>query len=113
MKWRYTIRLENFRNRKSPTNSSDESILWPNPGQTVKLWLNDYWHAAPRIGLAYRLTNTTVIRAGYGIFTVSPNFDQINTLQVNPPTGAAVEAINPTTNPVATIQNPSAIQTVE
>jgi outer membrane receptor protein involved in Fe transport len=83
-----------------------DPILWPNPGQTVKLWLNDYWHAAPRIGLAYRLTNTTVLRAGYGIFTVSPNFDQINTLQVNPPTGAAVEAINPTSNPVATIQNP-------
>jgi outer membrane receptor protein involved in Fe transport len=81
-------------------------ILWPNPGQTVPLWLNEYWHATPRVGLAYRVTNNTVIRAGYGIFTVSPNFDQINTLQVNPPTGAAVVAINPTTNPVATIQNP-------
>jgi hypothetical protein len=29
-----------------------------------------YNHFAPRVGLAYRLTNTTVVRAGYGIYWV-------------------------------------------
>ena len=80
--------------------------LWPNPGQTVPLWQNEYWHIGPRVGLAYRLTGKTVFRAGYGIFTVTPNFDQINTLQNNPPTGANTTAINSTRNPAATIQNP-------
>jgi hypothetical protein len=57
-------------------------------------------------GNAYRLTGNTVFRAGYGIFTVTPNFDQVNTLQNNPPIGANITAINTTVNPIATIQNP-------
>ena len=58
--------------------------LYPDAGKTVSLWQNEYWHIAPRVGVAYRLTGNTVFRAGYGIFTVSPNFDQVNTLQNNP-----------------------------
>lgn len=85
---------------------SPAPVLWPNPGQTVPLWKNEYWHIAPRVGLAYRITNNTVFRGGYGIFTVSPNFDQVNTLQNNPPIGANLSALNTTVNPVATIQNP-------
>jgi hypothetical protein len=80
--------------------------LWPNPGQTVPLWENEYWHIGPRAGVAYRLTGNTVLRAGYGIFTVTPNFDQINTLQNNPPIGANITAINTISKPVAIIQNP-------
>ncbi len=86
--------------------ASSIPYLWPNPGKTEPLWLNEYWHIAPRVGLAYRLTGNTVFRSGYGIFTVTPNFDQVNTLQNNPPIGANITAINPTVNPVATIQNP-------
>jgi hypothetical protein len=56
--------------------------------------------------LAYRITANDVFRGGYGIFTVSPNFDQVNTLQNTPPIGAKLTAINTTVNPVATIQNP-------
>jgi hypothetical protein len=72
----------------------------------VPLWKNEFWHIAPRVGLAYRLNGNTVFRVGYGIFTVTPNFDQVNTLQNNPPIGANITAINTTVNPVATIQNP-------
>jgi hypothetical protein len=86
--------------------ASSTPRLYPDAGQTVALWKNEYWHIAPRVGLAYRFTGNTVFRAAYGIFTVTPNFDQINTLQNNPPIGANITAINTTVNPVATIQNP-------
>jgi hypothetical protein len=86
--------------------ASSTPSLSPQPGQTVPLWKNEYWHIGPRVGLAYRLTGNTVFRAGYGIFTVTPNFDQINTLQNNPPIGANITAVNTTVNPIATIQNP-------
>ncbi len=86
--------------------ASSTPYLWPNAGQTVSLWKNEYWHIGPRVGLAYRVTGNTVFRAGYGIFTVTPNFDQINTLQNNPPIGANITAVNTTVNPIATIQNP-------
>ena len=86
--------------------ASSTPYLWPNAGQTVPLWKNEYWHIGPRVGLAYRITNNDVFRGGYGIFTVSPNFDQVNTLQNNPPIGANLTALNTITNPVATIQNP-------
>jgi Carboxypeptidase regulatory-like domain/TonB dependent receptor len=86
--------------------ASSTPTLWPNPGQTVPLWKNEYWHIGPRVGLAYRITGNNVFRAGYGIFTVTPNFDQVNTLQNNPPIGANFTAVNTIQNPVATIQNP-------
>ena len=86
--------------------ASSTPTLYPNPGKTVPLWQNEYWHIAPRVGLAYRLTGNTVLRAGYGIFTVSPNFDQVNTLQNNPPVGANFTALNPLINPIGTIENP-------
>ncbi len=40
---------------------------------------------APRIGLAYRATNKTVIRAAYAIFYAAPQFEINRNLAINPP----------------------------
>jgi len=47
-----------------------------------------------------------VVRGGYGIFYSVSQFDNMNILQLNPPNGGSLTIINPSLNPVATIQNP-------
>jgi hypothetical protein len=83
-----------------------EPVLWPDPGQTEALWLNEYNHLAPRFGFAFRLAKGTVIRGGYGIFTGAIHFDNINIMQLNPPVAGSITIINDPLQPVATIQNP-------
>lgn len=45
----------------------------------------DYNNVAPRIGLAYKLTRTIVVRAGYGIFYTAAPWSIDRTLATNPP----------------------------
>ncbi len=80
--------------------------LYPDPGKQADLWLNEYWHVAPRFGFAYRFHNATVVRGGYGIFTTAAHFDNINVLQLNPPGAGSLTVTNPNLNPIATVQNP-------
>ena len=40
------------------------------------------------------------------MFYFGGQFDNLNIMQLNPPNGGSVQVINPTTNPVATIENP-------
>ncbi|MBO0799950.1 MAG: hypothetical protein J2P31_14110, partial [Blastocatellia bacterium] len=54
----------------------------------------------------YRMPKRFVIRGGYGIFYSIAQFDNMNILQLNPPNGGSVTVINPSINPIATIQNP-------
>lgn len=57
---------------------------FPEPGMTADL--NDASHnLAPRFGFAYRLSNTTVIRGGFGIFFTLPTTANVNLLNRNPP----------------------------
>jgi hypothetical protein len=72
-----------------------QPVLWPAPGQQADMWINEHNHIAPRIGFAYRLGDKTAIRGGYGIFTAANHCDNLNLLQLNPPTAGS-----------ATIQNP-------
>jgi hypothetical protein len=81
-------------------------VLWPEPGEVVDVWKNEYNYLAPRFGFAYRLPQRMVIRGGYGIFYSAAQFDNVNILQLNPPNGGSLTVINPTRNPIATIQNP-------
>lgn len=80
--------------------------LYPDPGERADLWLNEYHYVSPRFGLAYRLGAKNVIRAGYGVFYTSAQFDNINILQLNPGAGASLTIVNNALNPLATIQNP-------
>jgi len=81
-------------------------VLWPEPGKSADLWINEYRYFGPRLGLAYRLGSKSVIRSGYGIFYTAAHFDNINILQLNPPAAGSLTITNPASNPAATIENP-------
>lgn len=81
-------------------------VLWPDAGKTADIYLGEYKYFSPRFGFAYRLPKRAVLRGGYGIFYSVSQFDNMNILQLNPPNGGSLTIINPSLNPVATIQNP-------
>ncbi|MCC6586507.1 MAG: TonB-dependent receptor [Bryobacterales bacterium] len=81
-------------------------VLWPEAGKTADMYVGEYKYFSPRFGFAYRLPKRAVLRGGYGIFYSVSQFDNMNILQLNPPNGGSLTVINPSLNPVATIQNP-------
>jgi len=83
-----------------------QPVLWPDPGQVADIYKNEYLYFSPRFGFAWRLPRNIVARGGYGIFYSAAQFDNMNILQLNPPTAGRLTVTNPVTNPVATIDNP-------
>lgn len=83
-----------------------DPVLFPEPGKVADIYKNDYLYFSPRFGFAWRLPRNTVARGGYGIFYSAAQFDNMNILQLNPPTAGSLTVTNPTINPVATIDNP-------
>lgn len=87
--------------------STPTPTLTPAPGQRLDgIWQITHKDIAPRLGFAYSMTPKTVIRGGYGMTYFGGQFDNINILQLNPPTAGSLTIINPATNPVATISTP-------
>jgi outer membrane receptor protein involved in Fe transport len=79
----------------------------PPPGQVLhNLWDITNRDISPRFGFAYNPVSNWVVRGGYGIFYFGGQFDNINILQLNPPTAGSLTITNPALNPIATIQNP-------
>jgi len=83
-----------------------DPVLYPEPGKVADIYKNEYLYFSPRFGFAWRLPHNTVARGGYGIFYSAAQFDNMNILQLNPPTAGSLTVTNPTINPVATIENP-------
>ncbi|MGH9470197.1 MAG: carboxypeptidase regulatory-like domain-containing protein, partial [Terriglobia bacterium] len=82
-------------------------VFWPSPLRVVhNLYYVSNRDFSPRLGFAYRLPFSTVVRGGYGIFYFGGQFDNLNILQLNPPTAGSLTIINPAIGPVATLQNP-------
>jgi hypothetical protein len=91
--------------------SQSTPVLTPAPGVRLNnIWSITHKDIAPRLGFAYSATPTTVVRGGYGITYYGGQFDNINILQLNPPTAGSLTITNfnsgPTAPPVATIQTP-------
>jgi len=87
--------------------STNPPTFLPSPGQA----LTPLWHAsdknfAPRLGLAYNTPKGFIVRGGYGIFYYGGQFDNLNILQLNPPTAGSITLTNPTLPPLATIETP-------
>ena len=90
-------------------NTSPPS-LYPAAGQRLNnLWTVSHKDFSPRLGFADNITPTLVVRAAYGITFYGGQFDNINILQLNPPTAGSITITNGTNAgnpPLATIQNP-------
>jgi hypothetical protein len=65
----------------------------------------------PRIGLAYRANDKTVIRAGFGIFYNVHQLNNYSILNLNPPLSGSSSFTNNSTNQALT--NPSNPYTFE
>ena len=83
------------------------------PTTFLQPYLPEYNYFGPRFGLAYRITDKTVLRMGYGIFRTAAQFDNMNILQLNPPAGGSLTVRNELVDaagnpivPIATIRNP-------
>jgi len=81
-------------------------VLWPPPGQVADIYKNEYNYWSPRFGFAWRLPRNMVVRGGYGIFYSAAQFDNMNILQLNPPTAGSLTVLNTVSNPIATIETP-------
>ncbi|HZT34057.1 MAG TPA: TonB-dependent receptor [Bryobacteraceae bacterium] len=121
--WRVTSRLTlnlglryDLFNPPQDVNNVIRTLQFP-PGQPPQFYpaagqpLDPVWNVnhkdfSPRVGFAFSLDNNTVVRGGYGMFYFGGQFDNLNILQLNPPTAGSLTIINPATNPIATIQDP-------
>lgn len=61
---------------------------------------------APRLGLAYRLTDQTVIRAGFGIYYNPNQTNSFTFLTTNPPFGNSTTCVSLPTTPTLSLSNP-------
>ena len=61
---------------------------------------------APRLGLAYRLTDKTVIRAGFGIYYNPNQTNSFTFLTTNPPFGNSTTCTSLPNTPTLSLQNP-------
>lgn len=87
--------------------STSPPTFIPAPGLLLhNIWSISHKDFGPRIGFAYSPTSTLVIRSGYGLSYFGGQFDNINILQLNPPTAGSLTITNPNVNPIATIENP-------
>jgi TonB dependent receptor-like, beta-barrel len=81
-----------------------DSQAWPNPEEQVLHW-NLF---SPRIGVAYRVTEKTVIRAGYGMsylpYSIAQNGPNISAVNLSSTT--MVTTLNGGLTPYATMSNP-------
>ena len=62
----------------------------------------------PRLGIAYRFSNSTVLRIGGGQFYNAQQMNNFTILNLAPPFSGSAAFDNDRTNPTATIQNPLA-----
>jgi Carboxypeptidase regulatory-like domain/TonB dependent receptor len=88
-------------------NASQTALIPANPPQPGFSFINpNHKNFAPRVGLAYRLTENTVFRAGYGIYYNPNQTNSFTFLSVNPPFGN-VTTFNATAALPLTFNNPA------
>jgi hypothetical protein len=83
-------------------------MLVPDPYVTEKLYDLNWKQIMPRLGIAYRLSDTIVLRTGAGHFYSPQQTNNFNILALNPPFSGSTVFQNDRNRPTATIDNPFA-----
>ena len=81
-------------------------MLVPNPNVRQQLYDINWKQFMPRLGIAYRLSNTLVLRMGGGNFYNAQQTNNFSILSLNPPFSGSIVFQNDRNQPTATIQNP-------
>jgi hypothetical protein len=88
-------------------NQNQTALLPSNPPQPGLHFINpNHKNFAPRIGLAYRITDKTVVRAGYGIY-YNPNQTNTFTFLSNNPPFSAVTTCTASAAAIISLSNPT------
>lgn len=83
-------------------------LLVPDPFLKKVLYDVNYRQFMPRLGIAYRLSNSMVLRLGGGLYYSPQQTNNFNILGLNPPFSGSTVFQNDRNRPTATIQNPFA-----
>ena len=84
-------------------------MLIPNPlDKNAALYDVNWRQFMPRLGIAYRLGDRTVLRTGAGLFYNAQQMNNFQILNLQPPFSGSNVFDNDRTNPVATFENPFA-----
>ena len=89
-------------------NGSTVPVLVPDPGVVADLYDINKRQIMPRLGIAYRFTDKTVLRLGAGQFFNAQQTNNFSILNLNPPFSGSTVFQNDRNAPTATIQNPFA-----
>jgi hypothetical protein len=89
-------------------NGMTVPMVVPDPNVTADLYDVNLKQIMPRLGIAYRFTDSTVLRIGGGQFYNAQQMNNITVLNLVPPFSGSAAFDNNRTNPTATIQNPFA-----
>ncbi len=81
-------------------------MLVPNPNVRQELYDINWKQVMPRLGIAYRLSDSMVLRLGSGNFYNAQQTNNFSIMSLNPPFSGSVVFQNDRTRPTATIQNP-------
>jgi hypothetical protein len=81
-------------------------MLYPDPNVREDLYDINWKQFMPRLGLAYRLSNNSVLRVGAGNFYNAQQTNNFSILNLNPPFSGSSVFQNDRTNPTATITQP-------
>lgn len=89
-------------------------VFTPAPGTRLNnIWTISHKDFQPRLGFAYSITPSLVVRGAYGISFFGGQFDNINILQLNPPTAGSLTISNYTGPTLSNPTNPAPIATIE
>jgi hypothetical protein len=83
-------------------------MLVPNPNVKEELYDINWKQFMPRVGIAYRFSDTMVLRIGAGQYYSPQQTNNFNILGLNPPFSGSTAFQNDRNRPTATIDNPFA-----
>src|SRR5688572_16232622 len=79
------------------------------PSKGFKFHEPNYKDIAPRLGATYRLSEKTVVRAGFGIYFNPNQMNSFTFLTNNPPLAAVTTYTSPATNPTLSFATPTGV----
>jgi hypothetical protein len=105
---RYELQLVPYtvNGNASMLNADQTAIVPDRPTPGFKFHEGNHKDFAPRLGATYRVSEKTVVRAGFGVYYNPNHFNNFTLLTNNPPFTNVFVFTSQPTNPTLTLENP-------